>query len=537
MPSSKIVFLAHSLVLLVLYSSIPFSLGATVEYVPNIACSTPSGCDFNSPIWNITGIPSELDDVIISSEVQITIYLNNSQTILHSLTFGTRASHGVTLALYNSLLKITATNRLMHWGNANFSSTLVVHESTWIASVVFFGSELLVTNGSVIVQGIDYVSHAIITDSTCAGNDWVFGSASFLNSAVTLSDFTVSLFSSNDSTLHFLNNFAVNEMANITRGNLTVDSYLFTQGSSVFLTDTPSHIQQISTGSLPNASVSFTSPNSQSTLTAGGPIIFDEYCNECENMDNGELILGDGVTATIIGGSPCHLVVGENVTVNFSGILDLYSGLCDLRQSSSWPTTINIEAYANVFLRARNLISVDVLVQPNGTLSIKDTFLALKGSIHSEGTVHFLDDGSDTTSLFIHGTFTQIGGAVNFSLINSPSEAPIVVNGSIALSLSSFYADVPDGFSANKMVLMQSQSKSISLGDSAFRHQVSGDAHFELKHSKDKIYLERSAFVQFFIHKWYYVEIPVGVVILLVIIVVAIRKFGCKKKTNYTAIN
>jgi hypothetical protein len=36
-------------------------------------------------------------------------------------------------------------------------------------------------------------------------------------------------------------------------------------------------------------------------------------------MDSGQLLLGDGVTATFIGGSVCHLVVGENVTLNFSG--------------------------------------------------------------------------------------------------------------------------------------------------------------------------------------------------------------------------
>lgn len=78
------------------------------------------GCDFNSPIWNITGVPSSSDDVIISSNVQITIFANNSNILLHSLIFGTGSSLGVLFILYNSILNITSSGVFLPFLNLFF---------------------------------------------------------------------------------------------------------------------------------------------------------------------------------------------------------------------------------------------------------------------------------------------------------------------------------------------------------------------------------------------------------------------------------
>ena len=73
------------------------------------------GCDFNGPIWNITGVPTAGDDVIITSDVQTTIFANSTSISLNSLWIGGNGtSAAITIVLNNCVLNITESTSMSY---------------------------------------------------------------------------------------------------------------------------------------------------------------------------------------------------------------------------------------------------------------------------------------------------------------------------------------------------------------------------------------------------------------------------------------
>ena len=73
------------------------------------------GCDFNGPIWNITGVPTAGDDVIITSDVQTTIFANSASISLNSLWIGGNGpSAAITIVLTNCILNITESTSMSY---------------------------------------------------------------------------------------------------------------------------------------------------------------------------------------------------------------------------------------------------------------------------------------------------------------------------------------------------------------------------------------------------------------------------------------
>ena len=73
------------------------------------------GCDFNGPIWNITGVPTAGDDVIITSDVQTTIFANSTSISLNSLWIGGNGtSAAITIVLTNCVLNITESTSMSY---------------------------------------------------------------------------------------------------------------------------------------------------------------------------------------------------------------------------------------------------------------------------------------------------------------------------------------------------------------------------------------------------------------------------------------
>jgi len=281
------------------------------------------------------------------------------------------------------------------------------------------------------------------------------------------------------------------------------------------------------------------------------------------------------------------MVVGDNVTLNFSGEKNFYSGFCDLQQlSTATPTTINVEPFANAFLRSRHVVYTDVLVQRNGTLTIKDTYFVANGTVSGEGelymssgsltcssvsvqTAHFsswnaittgqlnasslvagdgtlsvtagesyvgnLISSSHTTTF--NGDYIQTGGLVNISLYTTPSAPLIKVNGSVTLSSVAFYLHIDRGFTTNKIVLFESLTKSLSATGVTYQHIASDDSDFHITHSDSQIYLERSAVKQFFVEDWIYIVVAVAGIFVLTVALVIIRKLMRKKAQPYSRIN
>jgi hypothetical protein len=172
-----------------------FSQGAIVGYVPNPACAAPSGlllifhfsyfsflflrcslftqnihpfppqtpgCSFTSAIWNISGVPSAGDDVYITSNEQITIFINYSTIILSSLSIVGNSSD-ITFSLYSSLLNFTSNGCsspllpsitysylgiALQWNNSEGMSLLQMSNSTLITPGSIYGTDFYALEGS-----------------------------------------------------------------------------------------------------------------------------------------------------------------------------------------------------------------------------------------------------------------------------------------------------------------------------------------------------------------------------------------------------
>ena len=96
------------------------------------------GCDFNGPIWNITGVPTAGDDVIITSDVQTTIFANSTSISLNSLWIGGNGtSAAITIVLTNCVLNITESTSMSYTSSCLHLNLISLPESRWHLTLSF----------------------------------------------------------------------------------------------------------------------------------------------------------------------------------------------------------------------------------------------------------------------------------------------------------------------------------------------------------------------------------------------------------------
>lgn len=492
------------------------ALGDVVYYIPSPDCASPAGCDFNtSTLW--TGPLNNQTTLVISSNVSITLRLSSLYIPLQTLIIGEGNSAPVHIVMVHSIFDIPRDNNIatenLSWGN---TSTFTL-TSSFLSGSIVQGGFISLYNSSILSARFLLVDYITADTSTITGlRSTTIGEAHVYNSLF-LTSVTFNYLYSNgsqfmsevdinnigvftDSILSNLLRLMVNN-ANVSfyNTNLTCTVELNDNATLSFYTDNESELQVPAIG------------GQQGTVILGDNVVasFQQgYINNLILGNNVNLTLGwysftnmfvlniqnnvgatmasvsitssvslastSPLSATIYIAESRSLTIESNLTLQLAPGNVIYGpGLLSVNgELDCFGSNISV---STVGYQASGLVKVDTLftsLLAPGFYSLDNNTVRIYGNVVIVTDYNGFDAGAH--SFTITGSFTQIGGYINFTINAAPSSTPLVtVGGAIVIQDVTFDTITAIAVkNKDKFLLMRSLQKNLTLENSNVGHSV-----------------------------------------------------------------
>eukprot|EP00026_Physarum_polycephalum_P005789 Phypoly_transcript_05827.p1 GENE.Phypoly_transcript_05827~~Phypoly_transcript_05827.p1 ORF type:complete len:583 (+),score=77.83 Phypoly_transcript_05827:116-1864(+) len=349
---------------------------AQINYVPTAECATHKGCNFNSHIWDSSTPPTAADDVLIISEVPITIFVNGEDVTLNSLTIAK-----------NVYLKFL-----------NWSQVSIGNEQDTI-SFTFFGPNcsLLVESSSLSVIGVQGRDLEVYNSTITA----TVGSISMETAKIFLSDINANFdiyfrtLISNDTVINsssiqtefIVADVTLFETLELQVGNATISNsilhlpvLLFSPNGTLEIIDCETIIETL-TINVNSVLIFSTSSHNNAEINT---ISYDF------SLGHFEVHILDNMTFTLASGPIYTLYLGSQVTMNLQND---WVSIYNVRQIPESYATISTSGFLQIHNDTTFFGSINIL--PNGLFVVNSTMTIVPQnsvSISGNGTLQVYGD-------------------------------------------------------------------------------------------------------------------------------------------------